>query len=106
MRFCPIYPAWYPYGISLCLWMQKKFDQAIVMAEEAINIDPKCHLYPFALAMIYAEMDNIKRAEEASAAVIRIDPQFTWKAYADGMPFKDEIIETRREVALIKAGMA
>lgn len=105
MRFCPIYPAWYSYGISLCLWMQGKLDQAIVMAEEAISIDPKCHLYPFALAIIYAEMGDIKKAKEASTAVLRIDPQFSWRTYADGMPYKDNEIETRREEALIKTGM-
>ncbi len=105
MRFCPIYPAWYPYGISLCFWIQQKYDLAVESAQEAVNIDPNVTYTHFALAMIHAEMDNVILAQEAVGAILRIDPQFSRKAYTDGMPFKDIVIEQRREAALIKAAM-
>jgi adenylate cyclase len=105
MELSPIYPAWYPYGISICYWMQGELDLAIELAREAIEIDPGLSVTYFALAMIYAESGQIQLAHDAVAALILIDPQFSSGAFTQGMPFSDPAIEARRKSALKKAGM-
>jgi TolB-like protein/DNA-binding winged helix-turn-helix (wHTH) protein len=105
MELSPIYPAWYPYGISICYWMQGELDLAIELAREAIEIDPGLSVTYFALAMIYAESGQIQLARDAVAALLLIDPQFSSRAFTQGMPFSDPVIEARREAALNKAGM-
>ena len=105
MRLCPIYPAWYPYGNAVCYWMLKQYDQAISAANEAIRIDAEFIYTHFVLAMIYAERGEDRKVKQAVDNVVKIDPNFSRQAYTTGLPFRDDVINARRELALIKAGM-
>lgn len=105
MELCPIYPAWYPYGNSLCYWMLKQYDLAIAKAEEAVNIDPHLSLCYFSQAMIFGETGDETRARQAVRKLLAIDPGFSSAAYIEGMPFSDPKIEFRRKAALKNAGM-
>jgi TolB-like protein/Tfp pilus assembly protein PilF len=105
MELCPIYPAWYPYGIAVCYWMLGELEQAIEFAEEAIEIDPGLSVIYFVLAMIHAESGQEEKARDAVKTLLKIDPMFSSQAYTQGMPFRDPVLQTRRELALKKAGM-
>ncbi len=96
MQLCPIYPAWYPYGIAVCYWMLECFDKAKAMAEEAVAIDPDLSLNFLILAMIYQETGKKQQALEAFERLRLLDPHFSTSAYFDGVPFSDEAIELRR----------
>ena len=105
MELSPIYPAWYPYGISICYWMLGELDLAIELGLEALEIDPGLSVTYFALAMIYAESGQIQKAQDAVKSLLLIDPNFSSRALMQGMPFSDPTIAARRESALKKAGM-
>jgi TolB-like protein/Tfp pilus assembly protein PilF len=105
MELCPIYPAWYPYGISVCYWMLGELDQAIEFAQEAIEIDPGLSVNYFILAMTHAELGDKQKARDAVKSLLKIDPNFSSMAYTQGMPFSDPAMHARRESALKKAGM-
>jgi hypothetical protein len=59
----------------------------------------------FVLAMIHAESGQDQKARDAVKSLIKIDPKFSSQAYTQGMPFSDPALQTRRELALKKAGM-
>jgi adenylate cyclase len=105
MELCPIYPAWYPYGIAVCYWMLGELERAIEFAEEAIEIDPGLSVIYFVLAMIHAESGQDQKAHDAVRSLLKIDHKFSSLAYTQGMPFSDPALQTRRELALKKAGM-
>jgi TolB-like protein/Tfp pilus assembly protein PilF len=105
MELCPLYPAWYPYGIAICYWMMGKLDPAIEHLREAIEIDPGLSLNYFVLAMIHVESGEDQKARDAVQSLLLIDPNFSSRAVLEGMPFRDPVIEARREAALKKAGM-
>jgi tetratricopeptide (TPR) repeat protein len=105
MELCPIYPAWYPYGIAVCYWMLGELELAIEFAEEAIEIDPGLSVIYFVLAMIHAESGQDQKARDAVRSILKIDPKFSSHAYTQGIPFSDPALQKRRELALKKAGM-
>ena len=105
MRLCPVYPAWYPYGIAVCYWMLGEFDLAVEFAEEAIEIDPEFSLVYYALVMIHAEAGRECEARSAVESLLAIDPKFTGRAYNAVMRFRNPAIEVRRLAALQRAGM-
>ncbi len=105
MELCPIYPAWFQYGISICYWMLGELDLAIELGLEAIEIDPGLSVTYFAMAMVYAESGQIQKAQDALKSLLLIDPNFSRRAFMQGMPFSDPTIAARRESALKKAGM-
>jgi hypothetical protein len=55
--------------------------------------------------MIYAELGQDCKARDAVKSLLKIDPNFSTKAYTQGMPFSDPAMHARRESALKKAGM-
>jgi tetratricopeptide (TPR) repeat protein len=105
MRLCPVYPAWYPYGIAVCYWMLGEFDRAVEFAEEAIEIDAEFSLVYYVLAMIHAEAGREREARAAVESLLGIDPKFTGRAYNAIMRFRDPAIEARRSAALQCAGL-
>jgi len=105
MQLCPVYPAWYPYGIAVCYWMLEDFEPALEYAAEAVAIDPQFSLNYYLLAVAHAEAGNAREARGAVESLLAIDPKFSSRAYNASMPFRDPAIEARRETALRRAGM-
>lgn len=105
MELCPIYPAWYPYGIGICYWMINEADLAIQYLEEALEIDPGLSLNYLVLAMLHAETGQQNKARDAVESILRIDPNFSGKTFTESLPFSDPLIQARRDAALKKAGV-
>jgi len=105
MRLCPIYPAWYPYGIAICYWMLGKLDDAFTSIEEAIRIDPGLSLNYFVLVLLYTETEQQQKAMDCVEKIYRIDPNFSASVFIESLPFGDPKIENRRADLLRKAGM-
>jgi TolB-like protein len=105
MRLCPIYPAWYPYGIANCYWMQGKLDDAFNSIEDAIRIDPGLSLNYFVLVLLYTETGQLQKAKECIEQVYLADPGFSTRVLIESLPYGDPAIEKRRADLLRKAGM-
>lgn len=105
MQLCPIYPAWYPYGIAICYWMMGELELATEYLDEALEIDPDLSLNYLVLAMIRVEMGQDRKARDAVESILRIDPMFSRQAITQGLPFSDPAIQARRDLALKKAGV-
>ena len=105
MRLCPIYPAWYPYGIAICNWMLNNIDEAFKSIEEAIAIDPGLSLNFLILGMLYAETNQLQKAVECVEKVYQADPSFSATTFIDTVPFGDPIIEKRRILLFQKIGL-
>ena len=105
MELCPVYPAWYPYGIAICHWMTGQYELATKFIEEAIAIDSGLSLNYLVLIMIYSETGQGEKSGDAVQSIIRIDPKFSSRAFTQGMPFSDPVIQQRRDMAFKKAGV-
>ena len=105
MRLCPIYPAWYPYGIAICYWMLGSLDDAFEHIEEAVRIDPGLSLNHLVLVLLYTETGQMEKAKESAAALFRADPGFLASVFIESMPFGDPVIEERRADLLRRAGL-
>ena len=105
MRLCPIYPAWYPYGIAICNWMLGNFTEAFKNIEEAIGIDPGLSLNYIVLAMLYMETDQTQKAVECVERVYQADPSFSATTFIDSVPFGDPEVEKRRSELFRKVGL-
>jgi TolB-like protein len=105
MRLCPIYPAWYSYGIAICHWMLGQLDEAFKSIEEAIRIDPGLSLNYLILVMLYTETEQSDKAKECIEKLFQADPGFSTSALIESMPFGDPKIEKRRLDLLRKAGL-
>ena len=105
MRLCPIYPAWYPYGIAICNWMLGKMDEAFKSIEEAIRIDPGLSINYLVLVLLYTETAQPQKAKECIEKVYQADPGFSASAFIESLPFGDPKVEKRRADLLLKAGM-
>ena len=105
MQLCPVYPAWYVYGISVCQWMLGDPANAVETAHQAIAIDPEFSLSYLLLALVHAESGRRDEARAAVTSLLAIDPKFSSRAYIRGLPFRDPAIEARRVSALARAGM-
>ena len=96
MRLCPIYPAWYPYGIALSQWMLGNLDDAFESIEEAIKIDPELSLNYLVLTMLYAETGQTELAADSVDKIFRADPSFSVTTFIDTIPLGDPAVEKRR----------
>ena len=105
MRLCPIYPAWYPYGIAICNWMLGKLDEAFESIEEAVSIDPGLSLNYMVMAMLYTETDQEQKAQESVEKIFLSDPGFSATTFIDSVPFGDPEVEKRRIELFRKAGL-
>ena len=105
MRLCPIYPAWYPYGIAICHWMLGQLDDAFKSIEEAIRIDPGLSLNYFVLVLLYTESGQPKKAKECVEKIYQADPGFSASVFIESLPYGDPVIEKRRTDLLRKAGL-
>ncbi len=105
MRLCPIYPAWYPYGVAICHWMLGEMDEAFTNIEEAIRIDPGLSINYLVLVLLYTETAQLQKAKECIEKVYQADPGFSAAALIESLPFGDPKIEKRRADLLRKAGM-
>lgn len=105
MRLCPIYPAWYPYGIAICYWMLGQFDEAFENIQEAVRIDPGLSLNYFVLVLLYMETGQLLKAKECVEKIYQADPGFSASVFIRGLPFGDPAIEKRRSDLLKQAGL-
>ncbi len=99
-RYCRVHPAWYPYNEAFCHWILRQTDEAVAALKSAIDIDPNFSLAYALLAAIHAENDDIQEARKAAEKLLRADPLFSAKRFADSRPFRDPELARRFRKAM------
>ena len=105
MRLCPIYPAWYPSSIGWAHLLMDRREEAIAIAQSSIKIDSD---YPFnymLLAITFAELEREQEARTAIENLLRIDPKYSLRSFAESQPFRDADVLDRHIEGLRMAGL-
>ncbi|HEX6117862.1 MAG TPA: adenylate/guanylate cyclase domain-containing protein [Dongiaceae bacterium] len=105
MRLCPIYPAWYVGDLAYAYLLLDRHAEAIVTASEAARIDPD-YMYAYhVLAVAHAEVGQIEEARAAARNMLRIEPKWSLRRFADIQPFNDDRLRRRLVEGFQRAGL-
>jgi len=105
IRLCPIYPTWYLSGLAWAYLLMDRREDAIVYAQSSVHIDPD---YPFnymVLAIAFAELEREQEAHAAVENLLRTDPRYSLRMFAEFQPFRDAEVLDRHIEGLRKAGL-
>ncbi len=105
MRLCPIYPAWYVGDLAWAYLLMDRREDAIATAQRSIEIDPD-YIYTYCvLAIVFAELDREQEAHTAVENILRIEPKYSLRIFAESQPFRDADVMDRHVEGLRKAGL-
>jgi adenylate cyclase len=105
MRTCPMYRPGFLRGMGLSYYLLGRLDSAIRVFKESIDREPDYLVAYTYLASIFGELGRLEEAENAKYDILRLTPNFSIKAYMDGLSFSDPKVLTRMEEGLRKAGL-
>ncbi|MEM7222298.1 MAG: BTAD domain-containing putative transcriptional regulator [Pseudomonadota bacterium] len=105
MRYCPIYPAWYPGTVSEVHFAQGRLDECVAMARASLARDPDYIYAHIPLACALAEAGRLSEARAAGQEVLRIEPSFQVAPYVKGQPYRSAAVRHRIAEALRAAGL-
>lgn len=105
MRLCPIYPAWFAETLGWAYLLMNRHADAISSARDAVRIDSDYIYSYFVLAVAYTEGGRREEAADAIANILRIEPGYTLRTFAETQPFRDAEVMERHLDGLSKAGL-
>lgn len=107
IRLNPFPPLWYLHGLGLAYRTVGKYDEAIKWYKKCLERNPNhfpAHLH---MAATYALMGREKEARASAAEVLRLNPNFSLKAYgkSNALAWKDKkhwdiILDASRKTGL------
>ena len=105
MRLCPINPAWYAGDEAWAYLLLDRREDAIATAQTSIKIDPD-YIYTYCvLAIAFSELDRQTEARTAVENILRIEPKYSLRTFAESQPFRDADVMDRHVEGLRKAGL-
>ena len=105
MRLSPVYPSWYLWTLGTACRLLGWSESAIRVFDETIKLSPD-YLAPYVgLASTLGELDRQEEAETPVSEILKLDPNFSIKAYMVGLSYRDPAESTRFEDGLRKAGL-
>ena len=90
-------------GSEMCI--RDRTDSAIRAFKESIERESEFLSAHTNLASIFGELGRQEEAEVAVLEILRLSPDFSIKAYMNGLSFSDPKVLTRMEDGLRKAGL-
>ena len=105
MRLCPLFPWWYLAALAQATRLVGNIEETINAYRKVIRRDPDSLQGQIGLAEILGESGRSQEAMDSAAEVLRIDPDFTIKAYIGNLAFRDPVEIQRFEEGLRKAGL-
>jgi len=105
MRVCPMYRPGNLRGLGLSYYLLGQHDEAIRLFRESIEREPDyltAHTY---LAAIHGERGDAPQAEACARQILRLSPEFSTRAYIDGLSFSDPAVLARIAKGLRLAGL-
>jgi tetratricopeptide (TPR) repeat protein len=106
LRFNPLHANRLYYEIlSMCHYMLKQYEAAIEAGEQAVSRDPEHYEPHMFLASALAQLEKIDEARRHAQEIIRLNPSFSLRHYAESLPFKNKTDLDHRIAGLRKAGL-
>jgi adenylate cyclase len=105
LRLNPIPLPYFYTFLAIAYRCNGQYEKAIELAEKGISGNPD-QLTPYvSLAVSYSLLNRAEEAHQAAEEVLRIDPNFSLKYWANTVPFKNQITLDKTVDALSKAGL-
>ena len=105
IRLSPYMPDWFLFCLSEGYRGTGNLDQAQAVIDHWISRAPDSLLPWMRLAVLAAERGDSKRVTEAVGAVLSIDPTFSARTVAEGMPYKNAADREAFYAGLLAAGL-
>jgi len=105
MRACPMYRPGFLRGLGLTHYLLGDSDSAIRAFKESIVRESEYLSAHTGLASIYGELGRLEEAKQAAREILRLAPEFSIRAYMQGLSFRDPQVLIRIEEGLRKAGL-
>jgi adenylate cyclase len=106
LRFNPVHANRLYYGVlSASHYMLKQYEAAIEAGEQAVSRDPEHYEPHMFLASAFAQLEKIDEARRHAQEVMRLNPSFSLRHYAESLPFKNKTDLDHRIAGLRKAGL-
>ena len=105
MSLNPFYPIWYRNGLARALLLMSEFDEALVLVEENLNIEPT-HIHSwFQKAYLLGQIGRSNVAEDAVREVRRLAPDLRLDHIPELLMINDEALSQRIIAGLRDAGL-
>jgi adenylate cyclase len=106
LRFNPVHAGRLYYQI-LCAshYMLKQYEAAVEAGEQAVSRDPNHYIPHGLLAAAFAQSEKMDDARRHAREVLRLNPSFSLRHYAESLPFKNKTDRDHRIAGLRKAGL-
>ena len=105
MRACPMYRPGFLRTLGLSYYLLGNLDSAIRAFKESIERESEYLTAHTNLTSIFGELGKLDEAEQAAREILRLAPDFSIKAYMEGLSFSDPEVLSRMEEGLRKAGL-
>jgi adenylate cyclase len=105
MRLSPVYPGWYLWVLGTSYRLTGQTDSAIRAFKAVSKRNADWISIHVGLASTLGELDREADAKKSVSEILRIDPDFSIKAYMAGLSYKDPAVTARFEDGLRKAGL-
>jgi len=106
LRFNPLHANRLYYEIlSVCHYMLKQYEAAIEAGEQAVSRDPEHYEPHMFLASALAQLEKVDEARRHAQEIMRLNPSFSLRHYAESLPFKNKTDLDHRIAGLRKAGL-
>ena len=93
------------FSLGLSYYLLGQVDRAIRAFKESIVRESEylaAHTY---LASIFGELGRLEEAQQSTHEILRLSPDFSIKAYMEGLSFSNSVVLIRMEEGLRKAGL-
>ena len=106
LRFNPIHASRLYYQI-LCAshYMLNQYEAAVEAGEQAVSRDPNHYIPHALLAAALAQSEKMDEARRHAREVLRLNPSFSLRNYAEFLPFKNKADIKHRVAGMRKAGL-
>ena len=105
MRVCPLYRPGFLRALGAAYRLTDRLEEAVLVFRESLKRESS-YLAPHVnLTSILGELGRIEEATEAAREIFRLKPDFSIKAYVEGLSYRNPQDSKRIEEGLRKAGL-
>ena len=105
IRVCPLYRPGYLRGLAMAYRLLGQLDAAVAAYREAIRREPEYLTAHVNLVSILGELGRLDEANEAAREIFKLEPNFSIKAYMEGLSYRNPSDLARIEEGLQKTGL-